>query len=145
MGFCRHSTWIEHNDRRGWRFANMSSRMHSWGRRTCYGRVGVLEKLIFESFIAILNSKLEIKTFGLVLNSRYGFLTSNSLHKNGGKKWLCSSYNIKCFEQIRCNKLFCGIYCLAVMLSTSKNINKISKNIALTICTYVVNFLYLSK
>ena len=58
------------------------------------------------------------------------FLASNSLHNHGGQKLLCQCYNRNNFEQIHWNKLFCGMYGLAVMLSiprqtTSRNINEI--------------------
>ena len=70
------------------------------------------------------------------------FLASNSLHLDTNqdflhkkwylglqkvKKWLCTCYNTKNFEQIHWSKMFCRMYCLAAMLSvttptTSKNI-----------------------
>ena len=47
------------------------------------------------------------------------FLASNSLHNHGGQKLSCPSYNTKNFEQIHCNKLFCGMFGLAMMPSIS--------------------------
>ena len=77
---------------------------------------------------------LEIKTFRSCSRIQdmtlWAFLASNSLHNHGCQKLTCPCYNTKNFEQFHWNKLFCGIYGLAVMLSistrtTSKNIDKI--------------------